>query len=248
MKARCWLVTAAVVVLLPTVGRAQGLAGRFTVAVQVGTQSEVAGNMIQGTTGTLLDKPVTIDSLRYRDIYAPDWRFQGLLGFGVGERTEVIARATYYKTTAVAGIEGGTFDDQQMFVYFPSQDDPYAYEETGFEVGFRYYLATQARLKSYVAPVLGVRFFNESLISLSAPAAGSSIQNVPFSKESTVPVFGLDIGFSFDLSDRVYVGMDTGIRYQPPPGSFDYLLGLTAIDDSDGRWSAPVVAMIGVRF
>lgn len=248
MKARCWLAMAGLVLLVPAVAPAQGLAGRFTIAAQVGTQSEVAGNMIQSATATLLDNPISVDSLRYRDIYAPDWRLQVLVGFGTGERTELIARATYYKTTAVAGIEGGTYDDQQMFVYFPSQDDPYAYEETGFELGFRYYLATQARLKSYVAPVVGVRFFNESLISLSAPAAGTSIQNVPFSKESTVPVFGLDIGFSFDLSDRVYVGMDTGIRYQPPPGAFDYLLGLTKIDDSDGRWSAPVVAMIGVRF
>ena len=248
MKARCWLVAGAVLSLLPAAARAQGLAGRFTIAAQIGTQSEVSGNMVQSATGTLLDLPVTIDSLRYRDIYAPDWRLQGLLGYGVGARTEVIARATWYKSTAVKGIEIGTLDDQQLFAYFPSQDEPYDYEEVGFEIGFRYYLATQSRLKSYVAPVVGVRFLNEALVSFSAPAAGSSIQNVPFSKESTVPVFGLDIGFTFDLGERFYVGMDTGIRYQSPPGEFNYLPGLSGIDDSDGRWSAPVVAVLGVRF
>ena len=216
MKARCWLVAAAVSSLLPAAARADGLAGRFTMAVQVGTQSEVSGNMIQSTAGTLLDRPITLDSLRYRDIYAPEWRLQGLIGYGVGTRTEVIARATWYKSTAVEGVEVGTLNGEQLFAYFPSQDDPADYEEVGFEVGFRYYLATQSRLKSYIAPVLGVRFINESLISLSAPAAGSSIQNVPFSQESTVPVFGLDIGFTFDLGERFYVGMDTGIRLPVP--------------------------------
>jgi hypothetical protein len=42
--------------------------------------------------------------------------------------------------------------------------------------------------------------------------------------------------------------VDTGLRYQTAPGQFDYLEGLTTIDDSDGRWTAPVVASIGVRF
>ena len=96
--------------------------------------------------------------------------------------------------------------------------------------------------------MLGVRFMNEALISLSAPAAGSSIHNVPFSQKSTVPVFGLDIGFTFDLGEHFFVGVDTGIRYQSPPDSFGYLPSLSGIDDSDGRWSAPVTAVIGVRF
>jgi len=248
MKARCWLGAAALIILLPAAARAQGLSGRFTLAAQVGTQSEVAGNMIQSTTGELLGRQVTIDSLRYRDIYAPDLRLQGLVGYGVGERTELVARATWYQTTGVKGIEAGTLNAQQLFAYFPSQDEPFDQDELGFEIVLRYYLATQARLKSYVAPVVGVRFLNETLVSFSAPAAGSSIQNVPFSKEGAVPVFGLDIGFTFDLGERFYVGMDTGIRYQTAPPEFDYLPALGGVDNSAGRWSAPVVAVLGVRF
>jgi hypothetical protein len=89
---------------------------------------------------------------------------------------------------------------------------------------------------------------DEILVSFSALEQGVSIQNVPFSKEGAVPVFGLDIGFTFDLGDHFYLGIDTGIRYQTPPGEFDHLIGLGGIDDSEGRWSAPVVASIGLRF
>jgi hypothetical protein len=243
MKARSWIVTAAVVLLLPAAAGAQGLAGKFTIAAQVGTQSEVSGNVLQSASGTLLEKQATIESTRYRDVYAPALRLQLLLGYGIGERTEIVARASWYEAEWT-GVEAGTLDGQQIFAFF----EPYNYEELGFEVGFRYYLASQTRLKSFIAPVVGVRFLNEILVSFSVQEAGSSIRYIPFSKEGAVPVFGLDLGFSFDLGDHFFIGMDTGIRYQAPPGEFDYLLGLTKIDDSDGRWSAPVVAMLGVRF
>jgi hypothetical protein len=243
MKARCWLVAAVVVGLLPAAAQAQGLAGRFTIAAQVGTQSEVSGNILESASGSLLDKPVTIDSVRYRDVYAPALRLQLLLGYGVGERTELVGRASWYEAEWT-GVEAGNLDGDPLFAFF----EPYNYEEVGFEIGLRYYLATQSRLKSYVAPVVGVRFLNEILVSYSVQEAGSSIRFVPFSKEGAVPVFGLDIGFSFDLGEKLYIGMDTGIRYQTAPGEFDYLPNLGRVDDSGGRWSAPVTAMLGVRF
>jgi hypothetical protein len=243
MKARCWHVTAAVAVLLPAVCRAEGLQGKFTVAAQVGTQSEVAGNLLQGASGTLFDKSVTIDSKRYRDVYAPDLRLQGLFGYGVSDHVEVIARTSWYRAEPVR-LEAGSLEGKTLVVAF----EPYDYEELGFEIGVRYYLASQARLKSYVAPVVGARFLNEILVSISVQEAGSSIRFVPFSQKGAVPVFGLDIGFTFDLGELLYIGMDTGIRYQAAPAQFDYLLGLTTIDDSEGRWSAPVVAVLGIRF
>ena len=129
-----------------------------------------------------------------------------------------------------------------MFAFFDH------YEEVGFEVGLRYYISTAGRLKSYVAPVVGARSVNEVLVSFSIPDAGSAILNVPFNEKSTVPVFGLDLGFTFDLGGHLFVGVDTGLRYQAAPSQFDELESLPAIDDSSGQWTAPVVASVGVRF
>lgn len=245
MKARTWL-TAAVVAasLAPGVAGAQGLEGRFSIAFQVGTQSEISGDLVKGVQGTLIDKPVTIEPIRYRDVYAPDLRLQGLLGYGVGEKVEIIARGTYYKADGTP-VEVGTFDEVPLAVYF----EPYgAYEEVGFEVGLRYYLAAASRLKSYVAPVVGARFLSEVLVTFSASEAGSSVQNVPFTEKSTVAVFGLDIGFTFDLGDHFFVGLDSGLRYQTAPSPFAASPGPAGINESDGKWSAPVAATVGVRF
>jgi hypothetical protein len=244
MKARMWLTATVLAALLsPGVARAEGLQGRFSVAFQAGTQSILGGTLLQGAEGSLLGKPVTIESKSYRDVYAPALRLQGVLGFGIGERTEIIARGTWYETEGTK-LEVGTSNGNPVFAYF----DINPYEEIGFEVGLRFYISTAGRLKSYVAPVVGARSVNEILVSFSVPDAGSAILNVPFNQKSTVPVFGFDLGFTFDLGSHFFVGVDTGLRYQTAPSQFDELETLTRIDDSSGQWTAPVVASIGVRF
>jgi hypothetical protein len=167
-----------------------------------------------------------------------------LFGYGLGERVELVARGTYYKAEGTP-LQAGTFDGKDLFAFFEPYGDT---EEVGFEVGLRYYISAAGRLKSYVGPVAGARFLSSVLVSFSIPDAGSSIQNVPFHEESTVPVFGLDLGFTYDLGERVFVGLDTGLRYQGAPSSLEGLEGLAGITEADGRWTAPVVATIGFRF
>jgi hypothetical protein len=245
MKARSWLAATILGVLLsPAASRAEGLDGRFSIAFQAGTQSELGGDLLKGATGTLFDKPVRLDSKSYKDVYAPDWRLQAFLGYGLSERVEIIVRGTYYKADGTA-VEVGQLEENPVYVFFDDYGD---YEEVGAELGLRFYIAAAGRLKSYVAPIAGARWLSETHVSFEVPEAGSAIRNVPLHQKSTVPVFGLDIGFNFDLAEHLFVGVDTGLRYQGAPKGTDGLPGLPQIDDSDGRWSAPVSATIGLRF
>jgi len=246
MKARSWLAATVLGALLtPAAARAEGLEGRFTIAFQGGTQSELGGDLLKGATGTLFNgKALTLDAKSYKDVYAPDLRLQGLVGYGLSERVEIIARGTYYEADGTA-IEAGRLEENPVYVFF---DDYGAYEEVGIELGVRLYIAAAGRLKSYIAPIVGARWLSETYIDLEVPDAGSAIRNVPLHEKSTVPVFGLDIGFTFDLGEHLFVGVDTGLRYQGAPKGADGLAGFPQIDDSDGRWSAPVSATIGVRF
>lgn len=246
MKARSWLAATVLGALLtPAAARAEGLEGRFTIAFQGGTQSELGGDLLKGATGTIFNgKALTLDAKSYKDVYAPDLRLQGLVGYGLSERLEIIARGTYYKANGTA-LEVGHLEDDPVYVFF---DDYGEYEEVGAELGLRFYIAAAGRLKSYVAPIVGARWLSETYVSFEVPEAGSAIRNVPLHEKSTVPVFGLDIGFNFDLGQHFFVGVDTGLRYQGAPKGADGLAGFPQIDDSDGRWSAPVSATIGVRF
>jgi hypothetical protein len=259
MKARSFVTAAVLAVLLAAASaRADDLAGKFSIAVQVGTQSDIAGQVLKGDTGTLIGKPATVNGKRYRDIYKPDVRYQAFVSYGVSAKLELVARASYYENDAV-GVSAGSLNGKELFAFIGQAEDPKStstqlvklpYKEWGGELALRYCFAPQSRLKSFVAPVIGARSINQTLISLSAPEAGSRLMNVPFSKSGTVLVAGLDIGFSFDVTDHFFVGVDTGVRYQmaAKPANASQLSGLDGIDESDGRWTAPVVAMIGARF
>jgi hypothetical protein len=248
MKARTWLAATVLTGLLaPAVHAAEGegLKGRLSITFQGGTQSEVAGDLFKATTGTAFGKPITLDSKRYRDVYAPDVRLQGVVGYGVGDKLELVARGSWYKANGTAIEIGKLEGDKTVYATF----DPYGdYEEVGAEVGLRYYLSATARLKSYVAPMVGARWLTETYITLSVPDAGSAVENVPFQKKGTVPLFGLDLGFGFDLSEHFFVGLDAGIRYQTAPPQANALPGLEQMDDSESKWSAPVAVSVGVRF
>jgi len=232
---------AAVLLASGTAGAQESIAGRITVAAQVGTESQMAGDFLKGAEGTLIGKPITIDTKRYRDIFGPDLRLQGALGYGAGEKVEIFARGTYYKAEATA-LEVGSSNGNPVFAFFGP------YEEWGVELGLRYYLSTRGRLKSYIAPVGGARSLERILVDFSVPDAGSAVLNVPFHQSGTVAVFGLDLGFTFDLGAHAFAGVDTGLRYQSKPKPAEGLETLASINASDPRWSAPVVLSLGVKF
>ncbi len=240
-------VTACVLLLTAGAARAEDIAGRVSLSLQVGTQSELAGKIISGGTGSLLGKPTSVVDHTYKDVYKPEVRVQGSVGYGVSERWELVARVSRYKSgrryeTSKSGVVAGTFDDKPMYAFFSG------YGEWSFELAARYYIAPQARLKSFIAPVAGLRSLDEVVVTLSMPDASAAVQNMPFTRAGRVPVFGLDLGFGFDLTERFFVGVDSGLRYQGGPKPSRTFPELGPVDASEGRWTAPVVAMLGVRF
>jgi hypothetical protein len=244
MKARAAIATAAVLVVVLGAGwasAAEGIAGRFAIAGSVGTQTELGGDLLANGQGTLVGLPLTFESVGYRDVFGPDVRVQGFIGYGVSAKVELVLRGGWYKS-AGTGVSAGSFAGSDTFAYFTD------YEEWGLELAARYYVAHRTRLKSWIAPVVGLRATNNLYVSYSIPEAGSAVLNVPFNEESTVPVFGLDIGVSFDLTDNLFIGLDSGLRYQGPSADANALPGIGTVDDSEGRWTAPVMLSLGVRF
>lgn len=238
------IATAAVLAVLLGAGNvlaAEGLAGRFAIAGQVGTQTEISGELLRSGQGTIAGRPVTIDSSRYRDVYAPKVRVQGFLGYGVSERVELVLRGGWYKSDGT-GVSAGDLAGKELFAYFTD------YEEGSVELAARYYIAFRTKLKSYIAPVAGVRWSKSVYASYSIPDAGTAVLDVPFNEKTTVGAFGLDIGVSYDLTESLFIGLDSGIRWQGAPTAAGAYPGLGSVDQSESRWTAPVLFSLGVRF
>jgi hypothetical protein len=248
MSKRSALFLVALAVAAAAPAGADGIEGRFTLAVQGGLDSEISGTVLSPIDGSLFNLPVVVDQRSWRETYEPgrpggpgQTRVQVLFGYGVTRSGEIIARGTHYQMES-PGIEVGTVAGDPLFAFL----DPY--DEWGVEIGYRFYVSSQTRMKSYVAPVVGARFLDRVLMSLSAPDRGSAIYNLPQFDASTVAVFGVDLGFSIDLTDNFYLGLEALLRYQTRPTAGTTAPGLRGINDDGSRWSAPVVLTVGVRF
>ena len=61
--------------------------------------------------------------------------------------------------------------------------------------------------------------------TFSVPAAGVTLRDTPFFDDSTVPVFGGDLGVLFAASRRVSLGVEAGVRYHTDLSQIEGLAG-----------------------
>jgi hypothetical protein len=196
-----------------------------------------------GGSGTVLGLPTRVEARSYGDVYDPSFRGQLEIGYGVSPASELFLRGTYYKMKS-STLQVGTVAGLALNADFSE------YKEWGGELGYRYYFQADKPFKLYLGGSAGLRFVSELPSTFSVPAAGVVLNDVPFYDSSTVGVFGLDLGASYDLSPKVALGLETGPRYQTGLGGLEGLAGtgLENINDTGSRWSMPIVATLRLRF
>jgi len=242
MSIRTGLIAAAAAVCLVTAAHAEGIQGRWSVGLQGGSDIELSGNVHEGGSGTVLQLPTNVTAKSFKDVYSPSFRAQLSIGYGVGQRSELSLRGSYY-TMSSNTLQVGTVAG------LPLNADFAEYKEWGVEGVFRQYLS-DGRVKPYVAGVAGVRFLSKLPSTFSVPEASVVLPNVPFYDKSTVGVFGADLGLAYAISRNAEIGIETGPRYQTKPSRLNGLAGtgLESINDTGSRWSMPVLATVTFRF
>jgi len=244
MSTRSFVIAAlAAAVLVPAAARAEDLKGHWSLGLQGGTDIELSGNVHTAGSGSVLALPTEVQSKSYADVYNPGFRGEVSIGYGVAEKGEVFLRGSYYSMNSDT-LQVGTVAGLTLNADFAQ------YKEWGAELGFRYFFSADKPLRPYIAPVAGLRFISAIPATFSVPAAGVVLPDVPFFDKSTVGVFGADLGFTYDVSRSVYLGVEAGIRYQTAPSRLNGLAGtgLESINDTGSRWSLPVLATVGFRF
>ncbi len=244
MKLRnAFLGLAAAAALVPSAARAQGIEGRWSLSLQGGTDIEVSGDVHDGGSGTVLALPTTVEAKSFADVYDPSFRGQASIGYGIGPRSEVFVRGSYYKMSSET-LQVGTVAGLVLNADFAD------YKEWGAELGYRYYFSADQAFKPYLGIAAGLRFVSELPSTFSVPAANVVLSDVPFYDSSTVGVFGADLGFSYDLGESVAFNVEAGLRYQTGLSDLEGLAGtgLEPINDVGSRWSVPVLAGLTFRF
>lgn len=219
-----------------------GVQGRWSISFAGGT-SLLGGTFHDGGRGAVLGLNTSVDEKTYSDVYDAGFGWRAGFGYGVTRNIEVVGDFSWNRASAselsVGNVAG--FDLRAQF------ED---YTSIGLEGGVRYYLAPDARVNPYVGALVGFRRVDAIPATFSVPAAGVTLADTPFYDDSTVPVFGGDIGVLFSVSPRAALGVETGFRYHTDLTDIEGLsgTGLENLNDVGARWSVPVSAVIRIGF
>lgn len=235
----------ALLTMMPVAASAQdaGVKGQVSLTLRGGLEPHLSGDVHDGGTGRVLNLPTIVEARSWRDVYDSVFRGGGGLGYGVTENLEVIGNASFGRGSADE-LQVGTVAGLVLNAQFAD------YEDLSFEGGLRYHFAPNDTINPYVNVVGGLRRVSAIPATLTVPAAGVTLADTPFYDDSTVGLFGGDIGVAFTVRPNVSLGAEAGLRWQGALKGLEGLAGtgLENINDVGQRWSLPVSAVLTFRF
>jgi len=235
--------TVLLVISPAAVAHAQGVEGVRSVTLFVGTGLSLSGNAINEAVGTIDGKPSVFveQALSNHFSDALKLRFTGSLGFDYNkEAFATFAYGKYNGTERIVGSVAG----YPLLARFSNAD---AFD---FEGGLRYYLRPEGPIRTYVAAAAGLRYLQATDVTFRVVEVGLTLANQPYFKGSALFIFGGDTGISYDISDRIALGVELGLRYQGKPGAEQLFADpkLQDVNDTGSRWSIPIGVFAKARF
>ena len=225
------------------IGQDDGIRGRWSATFSGGAALLAGGEFHEGGSGTVLGLATTVDAKKNRDIFDPGFGWRGGVAYGVSRRVEVFTDFAW-KRTQSSELSVGNVAALDLRASFGD------YTSYGLDAGMRYHLATDSRMTPYVSALAGFRRVEAIPGTFSVPAAGVTLRDTPFFDDSTVPVFGGDLGLLFAVSPRVSLGVEGGLRYHSDLEEIEGLAGtgLENLNDAGSRWSVPISGVVRFAF
>jgi hypothetical protein len=221
----------------------EGVRGRWSVTLGGGATLPAGGEFHEGGRGTVLGLTTTVDAKKNGDVFDPAVGWRAGVGYGLTRRVELFGDFVWKQATASELSVGNvaTLDLRAAFGDYTSY---------GVDAGMRYHFAPDARVNPYVAALAGFRRVDAIPGTFSVPAAGVTLPNTPFFDDSTVPVFGGDLGVLFPVTPWISLGFEGGVRYHTDLQDVEGLAGtgLENLNDAGSGWSVPVSGVVRFAF
>lgn len=229
--------------LWPSRGSAQGLENTRSVSVFVGTGLALTGNVITEAVGSINGVPTVFVEQSYSNHFSDALRLRGTFGKGLDYNKEVFATLAYNKINATERITGSS-GGYPLYTRFSNT------KALDIEGGLRYYFLPEGPTRAYVAGVGGLRFHDRVGATIRVLELGLTLNDLDYFDNSTLFIFGSDIGVSQDVSDNLSIGAETGLRYQPGLKPVPILrgTGLEQINETGSRWAIPLSVFATWRF
>lgn len=226
-----------------TAARAQGVEGTRSATLFVGTGFSLAGNAFNQAVGTIDGKPSVFVEQALSNHFSDALRLRFTGSLGLDYNKEVFATFAYGKFNGTHRLVGSV-SGYPLMARLSNAD---AFDIEG---GLRYYLRPEGPIRTYIAGAAGLRFLQATDVTFSVVEVGLALDNLPYFKGSALFIFGGDTGVSYDVSDRIALGVELGLRYQGKPGAEPLFAdpNLREVNDTGSRWSLPISVFAKARF
>jgi hypothetical protein len=232
-----------VVPCVPSVVYAQAAApaARWSADVGLGWDNSISGNINSSAVGSINNQTVVILKNRYEDVYGTGLHLRFGGGYMLNDSTEVRGVFTFQSLDADLTLMGDIGTSRLYGQY----DD---YQSLGLDFGLRQYAEVSEKLQAYSEGTLGIAFVDETKIQLVAPTTNVSQNVTDFYDRTAAFTLGGNVGLLWQVSEKVGVYSQLGLRYVTGMAEVDQLegTGLDTINDKSARWTVPFV--FGTRF
>jgi hypothetical protein len=231
---------------LPTVARAQSptVDRPWSAEFAIGWDNSISGNINSGGIGRINNQDVVILKNRYEDVYGTGLHIKFGGGYMVDPVTEL--RGTFTLQSLDADLTPmGDIGTSRLYGQY---DD---YQSFGLDFGFRRYAFDLNRdFRPYVEGTVGLAFIDETDVVLAAPTANLAGNATDFYDRTAAFTLGGNAGVLWQLSDRVGVFGQLGLRWVSGMSEVDGLqgTGLESINDKSSRWTMPFIVGARARF
>jgi hypothetical protein len=238
---------AAAVLSLPSNARAQSSASAtdypWSVEFGLGWDNSISGNINSSGVGRINNQAVVITKNRYEDVYGTGLH----LRFGGGYLLDQISEVRVTFTLQSLDADLTPMGDIGAARLYGQYDD---YQSFGVDVGFRRYADVSEGVRAYGEGTVGLGFVDETDLELVAPAFNVGGTATDFYDRTTAVSLGGSVGVLMQLSERVGLFSQIGLRWVSGMSAVDGLegTGLETINDDSARWTLPFLVGVRARF
>lgn len=214
----------------------------WTLSVDLGSEGNLTGNLIDGSTGVLAGQVATTTPESWKEFYNRGLHWGVGIGYNTSTTSEIRVRASYTKWNSSMSRLGSVGSSALMAEF----DE---YQAFGIDAGFRVYFASwESRVRPFLGSSLG--FTRISEIGGSMTGSGVNMRNVPFWNATTSPTFGAELGLMVTVSPNVAIHGGLNLRWHTDLNDEDGLsgTGLEGLNDKTAQWTMPVFAGLTIRF
>jgi hypothetical protein len=236
-------VLAAMTVGPVSIAHAQPAESRWSADVAFGIDNGISGNINSSGMGRLSGQAVVVLKNSYDDVYGTGLHFRFGGGYMLDESTE--ARVTFTLQSLDADLVPlGDIGASKLYAQYAD------YQSFGIDFGLRRYVDLAPQVKAYGEGTIGLAFVDETDVVLVAPSVNLAENATDFYDRTSAFTLGGNVGVLVQVSQKVGVYGQLGLRYVTGMSEVDGLAGtgLETINDNSARWSLPFVAGVRIRF